>query len=293
MDLDSVAGELYGLPPEDFTAARTARAKEAKAAGDKALATRISALAKPNQVAWLANQLAREHQDELRALVDLGAGLREAADALTGDQLRDFTRQKRQLVGALVQQGRGLATRAGRKVSLDAARGLEETLNAALADPAAAGLVLEGRLSSGLQNTGFGPAVGGGKPALSSVPGPSGPPAAASRSGSKEQRLAARLATAEHEVEQARQSAERAAATRAEAETAVERAAVECRKAEDKVARLQAKLEHATTAQAEADWERRRTKKDLEKADRLVAQTVRRLREAEECRRALDPEADS
>src|SRR4051812_36930544 len=128
MDLDSVSAELYGLSPEEFTAARTAREKEAKAAGDKELAAGIHALAKPNQVAWLANQLARQQQAELQALLDLGAGLRDAADTLTGDQLREFTRQKRQLVGALVQQGRSLASGVGRKVSLDTARALEETL---------------------------------------------------------------------------------------------------------------------------------------------------------------------
>jgi hypothetical protein len=292
MDLDSVSAELYALPPEEFTAARTAQEKAAKAVGDKALATAIHALGKPNLVAWLANQLARHHADELRALVELGAGLREAATTLTGEQLRDFTRQKRQLVGALVQQARGVATAAGRKVSLDAARGLEETLNAALADPDAAELVLAGRLASGLQSTGFGPVVGGGRPDLASVPsGPASPPAT-TRRGSKDERRAARTAAAESELEQANAAAERAARSKAEAEEAVTEAATACEKAEQKVARLQAKLERATTVQAEADWARRRTKKDLEKAERLVAQTARRVREAQERLAALEPAED-
>ena len=34
-DIEEIADELYGLPPEEFTAARTRHEKEAKAAGDR------------------------------------------------------------------------------------------------------------------------------------------------------------------------------------------------------------------------------------------------------------------
>ncbi len=289
VDLDTVADELYGLPAEEFTAARTAAEKEARAAGEKELAAQIHTLAKPNQVAWLANQLARHHADELRPLLELGAGLRDAAGGLTGDQLREFTRQKRQLVRALVQRGRGLASRAGRKVSADAARGLEETLDAGLVDPGAAERLLAGRLSSGLQHAGFGPAIVGGGPALSSVPTGRTAASAPGRSGTRDQRLAARVAAADREVADARSAVDRATRAKSDADAAVELAAKECREAEDKVARLKAKLERATTSQAEADWERRRTQKELEKADRLVAQTERRFREAAERRAAVTP----
>jgi len=289
VDLDTVADELYGLPPEEFTAARTAAEKEAKAAGEMELAAQIRTLAKPNQVAWLANQLARHHADELRPLLELGAGLRDAPDGLTGDQLREFTRQKRQLVRALVQQGRGLASRAGRKVSADAVRGLEGTLDAGLADPSAAERLLAGRLSSGLQHTGFGPAIPVGAPALTREPVAQESSPKPSRPGTREQRLAERLSAADLEVEEARSSVDRATRARADAGAAVYRAVTASRQAEEKVTRLQAKLERVTTAQAEADWERRRTKKDLEKADRLVAQTERRFREAAERRAAITP----
>lgn len=290
MELKTVADELYALLPEEFTATRTAREKEAKAAGDKELAAQIHAMPKPNQVAWLANQLARQHADELRPLVELGAGLRDAADAQTGDQLREFARQKRQLVGALVARARRLASQAGRKVSDDTARGLEETLNAGLADPAAAELLLAGRLSGGLQYSGFGPAVeGGGPPLLSSFPAASTPSAASPRSKTKEQRVAERVVAADQELEAARSAVDRAAQSKTEEEQAVQRAATAHEEAEEEVARLHSELDRATTAQAEADWERRRTKKDLEKAERLGSQAQRRLREAEERRAALDP----
>ena len=59
MSIDDVAQELYALVPEEFTAARNARAKEAKAAGDAELAAQVQALRKPTAGAWLLNQLVR------------------------------------------------------------------------------------------------------------------------------------------------------------------------------------------------------------------------------------------
>ena len=41
MGIDDVAHELYGLVPEEFTAARNAKVKEAKAAGDAELAAAV------------------------------------------------------------------------------------------------------------------------------------------------------------------------------------------------------------------------------------------------------------
>lgn len=287
-----MADELYALTPEEFTSARTERERAAKAAGDKDLAGLIHALAKPNQVAWLANQLAREHADEVGPLLDLGAGLREAEGALTGDQLRDFGRQKRQLVAALVQQARRLATRSGHKVSDVTARGLEDTLNAGLADPSSAELLVAGRLTTGLQHCGFGPATGRAGPDLATVPTPGQSAPRRNRSGSKEQRLAERVASADRDVEQALAAVAGAEAARAEADAAAERAAHTSQESEVEVSRLREELERATAAQAEADWERRRTKKELEKSERAVTQAELRIGEAKERRAALAPEGD-
>jgi hypothetical protein len=161
-DIDEIADELYGLPPEDFTAARTQYEKEAKAAGDRDGAARIHALAKPSVTAWLANQLAREQRDSLEPLLELGAGLRDATRKLEGDQLRALSRQQHQLVHALVQQARQVARAAGRSVSEDAIRGLDETLRAALADEQAARLLLAGHLTDALHSSDFGSGFGSG-----------------------------------------------------------------------------------------------------------------------------------
>jgi hypothetical protein len=154
-DIDEVGDELYGLPLEEFTAARTRYEKEAKAAGDREGAARIHSLAKPSVTAWLANQLVRSHRDELGPLLELGGALRDATHNLDGDQLRSLSRQQHQLVYALVQQARQLAHAAGRSVSEDAVRGLDDTLRAALADEQAARLLLAGRLTDALHSSEF------------------------------------------------------------------------------------------------------------------------------------------
>ena len=116
-DIEEVADELYGLPPEEFTAARTQFEKEAKAAGDREVAARIHALAKPTVTAWLANQLVRGHRDEVESFLQLGAGLREATRNLAGDELRALSRQRNELVDALVEHAREVARAAGRSVT--------------------------------------------------------------------------------------------------------------------------------------------------------------------------------
>ena len=159
-EVEEAADQLYALSPREFTAARDARAKEAKDAGDKEAAAEIKALRKPTVTAWLANQLVRQHADEVRPLLELGSALREATATLSGPQLRELSRQRNDVVRALVRQARRLAADAGQPVSEDVARGLEETLNAALADPGQAELLLQGRLSVQLKHSGYGPAEG-------------------------------------------------------------------------------------------------------------------------------------
>ena len=159
MDLDAVADELYGLWPGEFTAARTEREKEARAAGDKELARQVKALGRPTTVGWLANRLVRDHGDELQPLLELGDALREATAVLQGEELRALSQQQHQLVAALVRQARRDAAGSGHRVGEDAARGLEETLRAALADADLSAQLAAGRLTGGLQHSGFGAAV--------------------------------------------------------------------------------------------------------------------------------------
>ena len=92
------ADDLYALPPEEFTAARNALAKELKAAGDKETAARVAELRRPSVGAHALNRVAREHPELIEAALDAGAALREASQAAAeGDSqgLREATAAER------------------------------------------------------------------------------------------------------------------------------------------------------------------------------------------------------
>lgn len=284
MDIDAVADELYGLLPEEFTATRTAREKEAKAAGDKKLAAQIHSLTKPNQVAWMVNLLVREHPEEVRPLIELGAGLREASGDLDPEQLREFSRQQHLLLRALVQQARRLASAAGRKVSETVVRSLEDTLRAALVDPDAAEAVLSGQLTGGLQHSGFGPAGGAGSGTASR---------AAARSSATAQTpidevAVARRAAADRELEAAELAAERAADTRNAAAKQAEQAAAQLTAAAAEVERLTAELDRAVAEHATREEEEEQQQGALREAEDGLTEADSRLAKARERRTSLD-----
>jgi hypothetical protein len=156
VDFDDIADDLYGLAPERFTASRDARVGEARAAGDRALAERIKKLRRPTVSAWLGNRLARDQAHDIEGLLGLGAELREAQAELSGDELRRLSRRRGDAVAALVAQARGLARAAGQSVSDAILEEVNATLEAALADPAAAEALRRGRLTVALRYSGLG-----------------------------------------------------------------------------------------------------------------------------------------
>jgi hypothetical protein len=210
-DLDRVAVELYALPPEEFTAARDRRAQEARGAGQAALATDIRALRKPTQGAWVVNLLARERPDDLSQLLDLGAALREAQATLQGDELRRLSTQRGQVISALARTAAGLAADAGRPANQAVRREVEQTLEAALADPEAAETVRSGRLSSALSYAGFGtPADEGAIPKRATRKVEAPPPKRSPADVSRLQEAAAKAATEVEEAQAAVRAAEEA-----------------------------------------------------------------------------------
>jgi hypothetical protein len=151
VDIQQVAGELYGLTPADFVGGRNERAQQAKAAGDAESAAAIRALRRPSVSAWLANMLVRENAGEIAELLALGASLRDAQHRLAGDELRRLTRERRALIDSLVARARVLAARHDQRVSDPVGRELEGTLQAALTDEMVADMLAAGCLSSALQ----------------------------------------------------------------------------------------------------------------------------------------------
>jgi hypothetical protein len=137
MEIADVAHQLYGLPPEEFTAARNACAKAAKDGGDRELAASVTALRKPTAGAWLLNQLVRRHRGEVDGVLELGVRLRAAQGTLGAADLRALDEQRRQLTRAVARQAVAIAVAAGRKVSAQVTADVEETLRSAMVDPEA------------------------------------------------------------------------------------------------------------------------------------------------------------
>jgi hypothetical protein len=149
---------LYEAPPDGFVAGRAAVVAEAKKAGDKDTAKRLAALRKPTVAAWLVNLLALRRPELIDELVELSTALRSAQRGLHGDQLRELSTQRRQVVSALVNAAQKLAVEDDpglRSVKLPMAE-VEATLTAALAEPEIAEQVRSGRLVKAVSYAGFG-----------------------------------------------------------------------------------------------------------------------------------------
>ena len=295
--VDAAAEELYGLPLDEFTAARNERVKQARADGDGGAAVAIGKLAKPNKVAWLANQLVREDADEIRALLELGESMRQATASLAAEQLRQASRQQHQMIYALVQQAGSLASAAGQAMSDDTARGLGDTLHAALADEQAARELLQGRLTSGLSRSGF-PGIdasAAAQPARSTAagrraqpgkppPGRQAPgrlaPGREAEAGTAAARRREQVTRARQDERDARSRAAKADRARENAQATLAQAEDAARAAADNVSRLQAELDAALEARTSADRAKRQARQDAERADRAARHAERRLADA-------------
>jgi hypothetical protein len=282
VDVDEAAERLYALPPGDFIGARDALVREARESGDRGLAGEIAELRKPTAVAWLANRLARERPEQLSDFLALGGPLREASATLSGPALRDLSRQRQQLVHALVREARQVvADEPGPRVTEDVARGLETTLHAALADPAAGAAVAHGRLSGALSHTGFDVAPPGGPapPTPQRAPGRTtgttrkkgaDAPTAADRRAAERAQIEAELARAWSDAREAAEERETAAVAATDAATAYSEARSRVTGLQAELQRLQEQLSEAERARDEARSGRERAKAVSERAERAA-----------------------
>jgi DNA repair exonuclease SbcCD ATPase subunit len=299
--LTEAADELYALPPEEFTAARNAKAKEIQAAGDRPLAAEVRKLGRPSAAAALANQLVRSDPSALEPVLDLGVSLRQAAASLDGAAMRTLSREQHQVIAPLLRQAKALSVDAGRPASEQTLRELEATLRAAIADGEAAEQLMSGRLTGPLEHTGFGPSPG---PRLTVVPGgaeeePAGPapdPQPQRPAKGAAQRTADRAAQRTAEKTAERTAERRAAATQAveAAESALEDAVAERKRAtghlaeldgsltelRGRVEQLRADLARAQSEQARAERDQTKAKDALTKATQAMRAAARRLEDA-------------
>jgi outer membrane murein-binding lipoprotein Lpp len=155
-DPDTAVDALYARPLDEFIAARDAAVRQATDSGDRLGAARVKRLPKPSVAAWVINQVAREHPDEIAALADLGDELRAATQERDRGRIRALDHLRRERTEGLVRTVREAGEVGGRQVSSAVLDRLTETLTAAVMDPDAAAAVRAGRLSRALQHVGFG-----------------------------------------------------------------------------------------------------------------------------------------
>jgi hypothetical protein len=139
---------LYQLPPNDFTEARNALAKEL--AGEDA--KRVKALAKPSAAAWAVNQLHWRDRATYDALISASERLRAAHRAVLGGKkadLRGADADHRAAVKEALTSTLRLAKESGQNISPAAQTDIVRTLERLPSGDA------PGRLSKSLSPEGF------------------------------------------------------------------------------------------------------------------------------------------
>lgn len=99
---EAAATDLYRHGPATFARHRDAAVADLQEAGDELGAARVRRLPTPTMAAWWVNQLATRWTAELAALLELGQGLREAADDRDPVRLTELDRTRRVRTDALL-----------------------------------------------------------------------------------------------------------------------------------------------------------------------------------------------
>ncbi|MCF3939433.1 MULTISPECIES: hypothetical protein [Gordonia] len=274
MTIDEVTDELYGLPPGDFVARRTALARAAKAAGDRGLAQQITSLRRPTQVAWAINQWVRTDPDGVTALLDLAADLLAAQRRSSADRLRELAGRRQALIAECVASIQRDTRDQGVTLSDNAIREVGQSLRAAVADDEVAELLRRGSLVTAAEYSGFGPA------GVFLVPDAADEPGAdrADRTAPD----AAKSASATAEAEDLR----RARQALAEAEEIERSATAAVTERDEEVAAARAHVDNLTA-------ERDRLRAELEQRDDELRFAVRQVDAAEEQSRLATASLDS
>jgi hypothetical protein len=231
--------DLYGLPLEEFTKTRDELAKELRKKGKKEAADEVKALRKPSVSAWMINQLARRHPQEMKALVKAGDNLRKAQrSAVSGrdpEVLREATRSHRDRLDDLTSLGRHELDASGQTLQRVA-----QTLRAGSIDKQASKALLAGTLATDVEQAGFGPL-------LSEVPLPAGrrprPAKAKPKPRKAPDRTREQAAKLRRQLQEARKGAREERRRADAAAREAEKAQRSAEKAEAQVGELEAELE--------------------------------------------------
>lgn len=283
------ADDLFGLPLDQFTAARDRLARSLKADGDPDAAAQVKALRKPMTTVWAVNQLVRRHPRQMEAFFKAGDRLRAAQRGALGprgaEELRAASEELRARMKELVAAVEELLEGAGARADLKALEAVREILQAAPTAPDRERRRLErGTLTEPLKPAAFSDVLammrGGARGKLRLLPPP--------EEKKKEDPRAARRAAEEARAQRLSQERERALARR------------ETKRAEEeaRAQRVQAERERARQAEARRarDEARKAAAREGRAAERAAA-TAERAAEAaeraEEAARRAREQADA
>jgi len=266
MTLDEIAAELLAGPLSEFTSRRNAKAKELKGAGQRELASQVTALRKPPVALWAVNQLAGRGRPVLDRLRRAGEGVvRAQSGAVSGrknaaQDLRSASEQLQHELEAGVRAA-GDVLRAEEHGTDEATlRRVQEMLRLAAVtggetwDRLKRGaLTIEPRAGEDMLTAAFALGDGGGPPqAPAKAGGAKAPPAAARQAAETEKRIALEhaLRTAKLDEQAAQQAEQTAQRLREEAA----RVAADAKRANQKASQAEAERERAA-AKAKASRE--------------------------------------
>lgn len=160
--------DLYGLPLEEFTAARNELARSFKERGETDAAGRVKKLKKPPVSAWAVNQLVRDDRASVEQLLDLVDRLKEARSA---SDIQRLGARRRELVAKLTKKAGQLAEAGGHAASASTLQRVTRTLQAG-AEEEERELLLRGALPDDLEPAGFDALGGFSLDAFDSAPEP-------------------------------------------------------------------------------------------------------------------------
>ncbi len=282
--IDTDIDRLYQLPPDEFTAARNALAKDAGADGAD-----VRRLAKPPIAAWAVNQIYWKRRDIYDALIAASSELRKLHKAILSGRradIREAAKVHGEAIDAALKAALGILGEEGHPVTDATRQAILTTLRALPADDP------PGRLTRTLQPGGFEMLAG------LSIAGPK------SGGGKRSFRLKAEATKAEAtKTTQAKSPAPAKARTdpkaAAQANAAHEAAARAVREAEQAASRAEFEAARLTREAAKAAKEVEEEREALETARQALedakaaAATTARAREtaerrAKEAERALD-----
>jgi hypothetical protein len=148
----SETDDLFGLPLEEFTAARNALAKTQPEA---------KSIPKPTVPAWTVNQLARREPKLVRRLAESGeAQFRALQKSGSAQELRDAQVEERKAVAELVRKAAGVLEESGRSAAQPMLDRIAATLTAGAQTPEGREALTAGRLTEELEPAGFGALAG-------------------------------------------------------------------------------------------------------------------------------------